>query len=414
MAIKIGNNDITFKVGSADCTVYLGDTLMYSGGTPPTPQDSGNVITYSASAKLPETTDFGTAGALHTNAFSGTSGQLTITSHTFENGVGTIVFNGDVKRVGTFAFRECYLLTSITIPSSVSAFDNQPFWGCTSLTGITIKATTAPTLDGLVFDHTNNCPIYVPCNSIADYSIAIKDGLAAYSYEHIINEDTTRLRGISPCTTIARWNDSGTTCSGESGYDKYTIAALQLSPDSGSTWSYVSPSQSYVSSIEENSEDCGYVPPIGENNVITYTKYQDEYDNQPLGFAEHEIKNEFGEMLFVASHTYDDMAYSGVIVFNGDIYEIGREAFRYSDNLESIVLPSTITSIDDGAFQDRFELVSFTIHAENPPSLGNDVFYSTPIAEGEGTIYVPSITLHYYTYDVTWGQFNIEPITEEE
>lgn len=407
MAIKIGNNNIELKVGSADCTVYLGETLMYSGGTP---QDSGNVITYSASAKLPETTDFGTAGALHTNAFSGTSGQLTITSHTFENGVGTIVFNGDVKRVGTFAFRECYQLTSITIPSSVSVFIAQPFWGCTSLTSITIKATTAPTLNGLVFDNTNNCPIYVPCNSIADYSIAIKDGLVTFGFESLIDEWTARLRGISSCTTIARWNDSGTTCSGESGYDKYTIAALQLSPDSGSTWSYVSPIQSYVSSIEENSEDCGYVPPVGENNVIIYTKDEDGQ----LDFDGDKIKDEYGDTLFVESHTFDSIALSGMIVFNGDIYQIGEEAFAFSTHLESIVLPSTIMSIDDGAFQYRPELVSFTIHAENPPSLGTNVFDYTPIAEGEGTIYVPSMTLHYYTYDATWGQFNIEPIAEEE
>ena len=39
MAIKIGNLDISaFKVGSDDCKVYLGDTLLYSGGT--TPQTS--------------------------------------------------------------------------------------------------------------------------------------------------------------------------------------------------------------------------------------------------------------------------------------------------------------------------------------------------------------------------------------
>lgn len=39
MAIKIGNIDISaFKVGSSDCSIYLGDTLLYSGGTtPPTP-----------------------------------------------------------------------------------------------------------------------------------------------------------------------------------------------------------------------------------------------------------------------------------------------------------------------------------------------------------------------------------------
>ena len=37
--IKIGNNDITLKLGSADVSAaYIGDTLVYSGGTtPPTP-----------------------------------------------------------------------------------------------------------------------------------------------------------------------------------------------------------------------------------------------------------------------------------------------------------------------------------------------------------------------------------------
>lgn len=34
--IKIGNLDISaFKVGSSDCKIYLGDTLLYSGGTQP-------------------------------------------------------------------------------------------------------------------------------------------------------------------------------------------------------------------------------------------------------------------------------------------------------------------------------------------------------------------------------------------
>lgn len=38
MAIKLGNSDISsFKVGSGDCSIYLGNTLLYSGGTPPTP-----------------------------------------------------------------------------------------------------------------------------------------------------------------------------------------------------------------------------------------------------------------------------------------------------------------------------------------------------------------------------------------
>lgn len=36
--IKIGSLDISaFKVGSGDCKIYLGDTLLYPQGQPPTP-----------------------------------------------------------------------------------------------------------------------------------------------------------------------------------------------------------------------------------------------------------------------------------------------------------------------------------------------------------------------------------------
>ena len=39
--IKIGNLDINaFKVGSSDCKIYLGDTLLYPQSTPPTPVSS--------------------------------------------------------------------------------------------------------------------------------------------------------------------------------------------------------------------------------------------------------------------------------------------------------------------------------------------------------------------------------------
>lgn len=47
--IKIGNLDISaFKVGSSDCKVYLGDTLLYPSTPPPTPEwitlNSGDTI----------------------------------------------------------------------------------------------------------------------------------------------------------------------------------------------------------------------------------------------------------------------------------------------------------------------------------------------------------------------------------
>ena len=102
------------------------------------PSQPNNIITYEASAKLSETTSTGQTNGLHVNSFSGTSGQLTMTSHTFSNGVGTIEFNGDVTSIGDWAFSRCSSLTSITIPGSVTSIGHQTFYGCSGLTSVTI------------------------------------------------------------------------------------------------------------------------------------------------------------------------------------------------------------------------------------------------------------------------------------
>ena len=105
---------------------------MYFNPIPPM-----NIITYEATAKLAETTGQFSSG-LHTNAFSGKSGQLTMTSHTFENGVGTIEFDDDVTSIGTYAFYKCTDLTSITIPDGVTSIGDEAFSYCEGLTSVTI------------------------------------------------------------------------------------------------------------------------------------------------------------------------------------------------------------------------------------------------------------------------------------
>ena len=129
-------------------------------------------------------------------------GCTSLTSITIPSGVTSIsdfAFNGcrsltsvtildSVTSIGENAFASCDSFTSITIPSGVTSIGYQAFYGCNSLTSITVNATTPPTLGENAFINANNCPIYVPCSSVAAYKAA--SGWSTYA---------SRIQGISPC-----------------------------------------------------------------------------------------------------------------------------------------------------------------------------------------------------------------------
>lgn len=91
---------------------------------------------------------------------------------TIKNGAGALEICEGVTRIGQFAFQSGTSLTSVTLPSTLTRIDEAVFYGCTSLTSVTVNATTPPTMYGAVFGQTNNCPIYVPVESVDAYKAA--------------------------------------------------------------------------------------------------------------------------------------------------------------------------------------------------------------------------------------------------
>lgn len=116
-------------------------------------------------------------------AFRGASSLNSVTIDYAPNAtVGGYQFNGlpitsltigsNPTSIGNRMFYGCKKLTTIVIPSNISSIGSSAFESCSGLTSITVHSATPPTLGYSVFDSTNNCPIYVPSESVDAYKAA--------------------------------------------------------------------------------------------------------------------------------------------------------------------------------------------------------------------------------------------------
>lgn len=135
--IKIGINSIdSFKVGSGDCKVYLGDVLLYPQST----------TLYKLLAKYSDSTEYkvecdgGTA--LTASEVSGYS--------TPKSAMTSATISGCIKRIDRNAFYGCSAMTSITIDNQIEEFGNQTFMGCSGLTSFTFP-TNLKLIEGSCF-----------------------------------------------------------------------------------------------------------------------------------------------------------------------------------------------------------------------------------------------------------------------
>ena len=225
MSIKLGNSNITLKVGDTSVSAaYLGSTLVYSGGTPPTFQGKylatfsdghtesavcdassamsavyGDLVSLQIGDCVTGTSEWlcnGLTGltsvdlgnslmSIANGSFMGTA----ITAITIPNTVTSIgsqafqecsnltsvIIPDGVTNIGEYAFTQCRNLQSITIPNSVTSIGDNAFMGCNSLSAITFEPTSPPALGNYAIDRYSAVIIYVPCDSLEYYKSAWTD-----------------------------------------------------------------------------------------------------------------------------------------------------------------------------------------------------------------------------------------------
>ena len=261
------------------------------------------------------------------------SGVTKITDYAFQtcSSLSSVTIPSGVTSIGFASFGGCSSLSSVTIPSSVTALSGGTFIECYGLQFVKCEATTPPSgVTWLTFYLTNDCPIYVPCESVAAYKSA--NGWSNYANR------------ITCLATVYRTTSGSTYCEN---YDKYVDILSQVSYDSGLTWTTTATTPTLV---EHNSEDCGYVPPTFNGKFYaTYndsTSYSAACDSSSV-LTSGETRGRNSAMTTVEIGTC--------------VEEIGRGAFSGCTSLSSVTIPNSVTTISSSSFAECFSLSSITI-----------------------------------------------------
>ena len=111
--------------------------------------------------------------------------------------------------IGSYAFRDCSGLTSLTLPAGITEIGDCAFLGCSGLTSIYVYAEKVPKIGSNVFVgiDAKKCTVYVPMGTYSDYWIS------EFGYfENIVEFEAT---GIDKTTTstdveeVARYSVNG-------------------------------------------------------------------------------------------------------------------------------------------------------------------------------------------------------------
>ncbi len=371
------------------------------------PDPKNCVITYTATEKLPETTDTNTFG-LHTNAF-----DVAITSHEFSNGTGTITFAGEVTTIGDYAFfgcpltsiiipnsvttigegafKECYNLTSITIPYSVTKIGKTAFFGC-PLTSITIPNSVTTIEEGAFSWCFGLTSVTIPY-SVTTIGVGAFEGSGALTSIDIPNSVTTiGDRAFSYCSgltdvTVA-WTSTGQQPTMGNGV--FYGIANNVGP-SGATL-YVPAGTKAIYQAADQWKDFGTItePKVGDQFIIdgVYYEISSIGSNNTVKVSWYDRDLYITPLVIPASVSYGNYTYTVTEInswaFNGAIITsidlpntlitIGEGAFCGCYGLTSINIPNSVTTIGNMAFHSCSSLTSVTI-PNSVTTIGEGAFY---------------------------------------
>ena len=340
----------------------------------------------------------------------------------------TVIYS--VTSIGECAFFGCTSLTSVTIPNSVTSIGDGAFFGCTSLTSVTIPNSVtsigssaflsvpnimydgiatgarwgAKCLNGyaegwLVYSDNSKTNI-VACSTAATGTIEIPNSVTS------IGDGV--FQNCSGLTSIIL--PDGLTSIGEEAFNACFSLTSIILPDgltSIGTGAFSACSSLSSINIPSSVMSIGYYPFDGCNSlpVIDNIRYADTYLIRAVNKNLTTYTIQSGTR-FIDSQAFDHCTnMTSITIPNGVIY---FGSFHRCTSLTSVIIPESVTRIEGGTFDECSNLQEITVLATTPPTFSYYNFGCNPI------VYVPLFYTQLYKEANVWRTMNIQAYVEND
>lgn len=282
--------------------------------------------------------------------------------------IGAVTIPASVRRIGAGAFAVCGNLRSVTVPEGVDKLGPAVFRGCTSLETVTYSARVIP-----------------------DYAFAGCEALKSVK----LSERLTSVGNyaFADCTALSDADFSGRPVNfiGSHAFRNTSLVELDFSQAVGwspvGEWAFADCSALRVLQLPANVTTLGRAAFFNDSALETLSA--------PNGIT-----------------AVPDAAFKGASKFNngrilGDlVVRIGRYALYGAESLSQIHFPSTLSAIDDHAFDRCVSLTAMNApEIQVVPELGEDVWGD--LVKSEITLGVPAEMIPLFKAAPVWQEFDI-------